>query len=341
MDMNIAPGKLWGLRRLADVDGYWRMIATDQRELFAHVVSAASGKEPAPYREVAEIVSRLATELQSEASAVLLDPIYGYLNTTRRLQADKGLLLSYESLDMERSGHGVRTGPIPGWSVQKIRRLGADGVKLLVPYRADDEAGDRKHQEDFVERTGQECLEEDIPLLLEVLIHQHEGESDEDFLAQRGELTVAAIDAFKDSRFRVDIYKLPPPGSLLGVPEAGTPEGDTLQDVYLQMVRDLPAPWVLLSAGMNKVDFRRSLEFAFGASASGYLAGRAVWSQAPAHYPSFDAINESLRAESIPYLQQLNELTAKNATPWYQHPAVNPVGISYELDRAFAQHYPA
>jgi tagatose 1,6-diphosphate aldolase len=339
--VKIAPGKLWGLRRLADSDGYWRMIATDQRELFAGVVSAASSEEPARYTEVAEIVSRLATELQGEASAVLLDPIYGYLNTIRRLHPHKGLLLSYEHLDMERSGHGVKTGPIPGWSVEKIRRLGADGVKLLVPYRADDEPEARKHQEDFVERTGAECAEHDTPLLLEVLIHQHDGESDDEFLAQRGELTVAAINAFTDSKFRVDIYKLPPPGALSDVPQADTPEGDRLQGFYRNMVQDLPAPWVLLSAGMNKQDFHRSLQFAYEAGASGYLAGRAVWSQAPRYYPSFDAINESLRTESIPYLQLLNELTAKKATPWFEHPAVKPVELPYELDRDFAQHYQA
>jgi tagatose 1,6-diphosphate aldolase len=337
--VKISPGKLWGLRRLADSDGYWRMVATDQRELFAQVVSNVSGDEPARYCEVAEIVSRLATDLQGEFSAVLLDPIYGYLNTIGRLQPGKGLLLSYEHLVMDRSGHGVRTGPIPGWSVEKIRRLGADGVKLLVPYRADDEPGARKHQEDFVERTGAECADNDIPLLLEVLIHEHDGEPADEFLAQRGELTVAAINAFKDTRFRVDIYKLPPPGVLSGVPESGTPEGDQLQDVYLRMVQDLPAPWVLLSAGMNKEDFRRSLVFALRAGASGYLAGRGVWSQAPRHYPSFEAISESLRTESVPYLQQLNEMTARGGTPWYEHPAVKPVESPYELDRDFAQHY--
>lgn len=339
--MNITPGKLWGLRRLADADGYWRMIATDQRELFAGVVSGATGNEPADYSQTAEIVSRIATDLQDEATAVLLDPIYGYLNTVRRLQASKGLLLSLESLDMQRSGHGIKTGPIPGWSVAKIRHLGADGVKLLVLYRADDEPDSRQHQEDFVERTGRECADNDIPLLLEVLIHQHEGEPDDDFLAQRGALTVAAVDAFKDTKFGVDIYKLPPPGPLSGVPEPGTPAGDQLQDVYHRMVRDLPAPWVLLSAAMNKQDFRRSLEFAYGAAASGYLAGRAVWSQAPLLYPSFDAITASLRTESAPYLQQLNELTMKSATPWHEHPTMQPVELPYELDRDFAQHYQA
>lgn len=339
--MKITPGKLWGLRRLADTDGYWRMIATDQRELFAGVVSGATDEEPASYTETAEIVSRIATDLQDDATAILLDPIYGYLNTIRRLQANKGLLLSLESLDMERSGHGVKTKPIPGWSVAKIRRLGADGVKLLVLYRADDDSGSRRHQENFVERTGRECIEHDIPLLLEVLIHQHEGEADEDFLAQRGALTVAAVEAFKDTKYGVDIYKLPPPGPLSGVPESSTPAGDQLQNVYHRMVADLPAPWVLLSAAMNKQDFHRSLEFAYGAAASGYLAGRAVWSQAPLLYPSFDAITASLRTESGPYLQQLNELTAKSATPWYEHPTMKPVELPYELDRDFAEHYEA
>jgi len=336
--MKITPGKLWGLRRLADTEGHWRMIATDQREYFARIV-ADKTDGAASYLEVAEIVSRLAIELQEEATALLLDPIYGYLNTIQRLRPDRGLLLSYESLDMDRSGHGVRTNAIPGWSVEKIRRVGADGVKLLVPYRADDDQAARRHQAEFVEKTGQECAEQDIPLLLEVLIHQHEGESDEQFLVQRGDLTVAAIDAFKDQRFRVDIYKLPPPGSLSGVPEPGTPESVELQGTYDRMVKDLPAPWVLLSAGMGKEDFRRSMHLACTAGASGYLAGRALWAQAPDLYPSFDAITESLVGESRPYLRQLNEIVATKATRWFDHPAVGRIELPYEMDRQFAEHY--
>lgn len=337
--MKITPGKLWGLRRLADADGHWRMIATDQREMFADIVTGVSGEEVARYREVAEIVTHLAVDLQDEASAVLLDPVYGYLNTICRLRPDKGLLLSYESLDMDSSGHGYKTGPIPGWSVEKIRRLGADGVKLLVPYRADDAPDARKHQQEFVEQTGRECAEQDIPLLLELLIHQHDGEDDDAYRAQRGELTIAAVDAFKDSRFGVDIYKLPPPGALTAVPEPGTAAGDELQDAYHAMASGLPAPWVLLSAGMNKEDFRRSLEFAYTADASGFLAGRALWSQAPPLYPSFDAIAESLRSQSLPYLRELNELTAKRATPWYKHLSLDPVELPYDLDRDFARRY--
>ncbi len=337
--MKISPGKLWGMRRLSDTAGFWRMIATDQREMFAGIVSGASGQSPAPYREVAEIVAHLATDLQDEATAVLLDPIYGYLNSIGRVHRDTGVMLSYESLDMDRPGRGVKTYPIPGWSVRKIRRLGADGVKLLVPYRADDDAETRNHQLRFVERTGEECVEEDVPFLLEVLIHQHEGEPDEEFTAQRGELTVAAVDAFKAERFAVDIYKLPPPGALAGVPEPSTAEGESLQETYRKMVADLPAPWVLLSAGMNKTDFRASLEYACHAGASGYLAGRALWSQAPVLYPSFEAITRSLREESVPFLRALNELTRKLGTPWFTHPAVEPVDTRYELDRQFAEHY--
>ncbi len=96
---------------------------------------------------------------------------------------------------------------------------------------------------------------------------------------------------------------------------------------------------MLLSAGMNKEDFRRSLAYAYAAGASGYLAGRALWSQAPLHFPDLDAISESLRTDSLPYMRELNELTRKLATPWFRHPSVGEIELGYELNDEFALHY--
>jgi tagatose 1,6-diphosphate aldolase len=139
----------------------------------------------------------------------------------------------------------------------------------------------------------------------------------------------------------VDIFKLGSPGSLVGVPERNSPGGEKLQAAYHQMVDDLPVPWVLLSAGMNKDDFRRSLAYAYEAGASGYLAGRGLWSQAPPLFPDFDAISESLRSESLPFMRQLNELTRRLATPWFKHPSVGGVEPGYEPDSEFALRYGA
>ena len=40
--MTNSPGKLWGLRRLADNDGFWKMVAMDQRTPIAQGVLGAT-----------------------------------------------------------------------------------------------------------------------------------------------------------------------------------------------------------------------------------------------------------------------------------------------------------
>jgi tagatose 1,6-diphosphate aldolase len=341
MGMKISAGKLWGLRRLSDGDGYFEMIATDQRPLFARLVADKRGVDPPPYDEVAGIVTRIAAELQSEASAILLDPIYGYPSAIGHIDTSKGILHTYESLDMDRSPGGAKMGPIPGWSVEKIRRIGGDAVKVLVLYRTDASLEVRAHQEQFVQRAGEECVAYDIPFLLEALPYPLPGETEEEYAAKREALAIGAVAVFKEPRFAVDIFKLGSPGSLTGVPERGSGEGEKLQAAYHRMVADLPAPWVLLSAGMNKDDFRKSLAYAYEAGASGYLAGRGLWSQAPPLFPDFDAISESLRSESLPYMRQLNELTRRLATPWFKHASVGGVEPGCEPGTEFALRYAA
>jgi len=340
MDVRISPGKFWGMRRLADRDGFCRIVATDQRELLAEPIAAARGVPVAPYPDVAGLVTALATELQSEASAMLLDPIYGYLHTVDQLDPAKGLMLSYESLYMSRDLGGVRMEPIPGWSVEKIRNLGADAVKVLALYRADMDAAARQHQEDFVQAAGEACERHDIPMLLEILVYPLDGQSDEDYQASREQLVVDSVAPFRDPKFKADIYKLEPPGPLKGVAAPDTAAGQRQLAAYHRLTDGLPAPWVLLSAGMNKPDFRQSLDYAYRCQASGYLAGRALWSQAPPLFPDTEAIARSLREESVPYMRELNETTRASGTPWYRHPAHSDgIEHGYPLDRDFAAHY--
>ena len=127
--MKISAGKLWGLRRLSDGDGYFEMIATDQRPLFARLVADKRGVDPPPYDEVAGIVTRIAAELQSEASAILLDPIYGYPSAIGHIDTSKGILHTYESLDMDRSPGGAKMARSPGGRSKRSAALVATRSK--------------------------------------------------------------------------------------------------------------------------------------------------------------------------------------------------------------------
>jgi len=80
-------------------------------------------------------------------------------------------------------------------------------------------------------------------------------------------------------------------------------------------------PWVLLSAAAGPADFQRSLTYAYRAGASGYLCGRAIWQNAFEKFPDMPALEGELTTASAAFVQGINALTDRLATPWMQHPA--------------------
>jgi tagatose 1,6-diphosphate aldolase len=97
----------------------------------------------------------------------------------------------------------------------------------------------------------------------------------------------------------------------------------------------------MLSAGAGMDEFRRILTHAYRAGASGYLAGRAIWSKAFAHFPDWDAIRSGLRGEAVDYMRSLNILTDKEAMPWSRHAVYGEHGARVEpADASFRHVYP-
>jgi tagatose 1,6-diphosphate aldolase len=319
--MKISPGKLWGLRRLADGAGHWKMVAIDQRTpLFEPIAQKRGTKEP-PFEDVTAVKRLLARHLAPKASAILTDPIYGYLPTVGEIPPNIGLALSYEHSVTENTPQGRKTIPIPDWSVAKSRRIGADAVKVLVWYRADAAPEIRAHQEAFVQAAGDACRRHDTVMLLEVLIYPLAGENAASLEPRREQLVLDSIRPFCDAKYGVDIFKLEPPGPVHQVPDPDGKQAAALQASYDKMAAMLPRPWVMLSAGAAAEDFERSLNYAYRAGAAGYLAGRAIWSQAFGHFPDFDAIERSLASDSVAVLDRLGALTDAKALPWHLHPA--------------------
>lgn len=319
--MRLSPGKLWGMRRLADARGLWKMLAIDQRTpLFGPIARARGTAEP-PFEDVARVKQLLARHLAPLASAVLLDPIYAYARAIAEIPPGRGLILAHEHSVTEDTPQGRKSHPIPHWSVPQIRRIGADAVKVLVWYRADAPAAIRAHQEAFVRAAGEACRAADITHLLEVLIYPLPGEDPAAVAARREQLVLDSIRPFTDPAYGVDIFKLEPPGPIGQVPDPDGPAAAPLQAAYDRMAAMLPRPWVMLSAGAGVADFLRSLRYACRAGAAGYLAGRAIWAEAFGAFPDWAAMERALTAGSRRNLEELNALTERLATPWTAHPA--------------------
>jgi sulfofructosephosphate aldolase len=67
-----------------------------------------------------------------------------------------------------------------------------------------------------------------------------------------------------------------------------------------------------LSQGVEPDEFPAAVEAACGGGASGFLAGRAIWTAALAD----DDWTEGMRAYSVPRLRELAGIVERNARPW-------------------------
>ena len=317
----LTAGKLWGMRRMADPDGLMRMVAVDQRPPIKNPIAAHYGTIDAPYEDVAGVKSLLIETLQGEATAMLLDPHYAMPRGLHLLSPAKGLVVTLEDSKFRETPAGRMSAEIDGWSVEKIKRAGGDAVKVLAWYRPDAGEAANEHQHDFVRRIGEACARYDIPFLLETLAYPLAGEADRtsdyrETTSKRADHVLGAVEEFAKPDYGVDLFKLESP-----VPAEGLAEMDAaeVQGHFDEMGGLAGRPWIMLSAGVGKDTFRTVLTHAYQAGASGYLAGRAIWLDAFAHFPNFDAMRAGLEGESVDYMRAINALTAERATPWHAH----------------------
>lgn len=328
----MTPGKLLGLRRLADPQGRFKMLAVDQRPPIENLVKAGRSLDHAPFEDVARVKESLITSLAPSASAVLLDPQYVFPTAIPLLPHRTGLLLTLEDDSFEETETGRLSRSIPDWSVAKIRASGGDAVKVLAWYRPDASGEVRENQMEFVREIGAECMTHDIPFVFELLLYPFPGEATHtsDYVedpGKRAEDVIASVETFADSDFGVDLFKLesPVPASAVAGPNAL--RDGVLSTSFADLGRAAGRPWVLLSAGAEPASFHRMLELAFDAGASGYLAGRAIWWEAASTtFPDWDGMSRALEATSIPYMTAINELADNRALPWSDHPIYGEEG---------------
>jgi tagatose 1,6-diphosphate aldolase len=345
--MEISAGKLRGLRRLADGQGRFKMVAVDQRPPMLKALGEKLAPRPPAYEDLAAAKALLARRLTPLGSAVLIDPDYGFSQAEPDIPPDRGLLITLEDFRFDESPGGRKTQLLPGWSVDKIKRMGADGVKLLLWYRPDAAADVVRHQQDLVRAVGAECARYDIAFLLELLIYPFMGADNHttDYIEhkeKRPELVLQSLRDFADPGFGVDIYKLesPVPAAALPDPETSGPETDAAQAWFDRIGGVIDRPWVMLSAGAGMEEFRRVLGFAYRGGANGYLAGRAIWWKAFGHFPDLAAVERELAGASTGYMHEINRLTDRLATPWTRSPAMAQGVRLAAAGHEFPAYYP-
>ena len=166
-----------------------------------------------------------------------------------------------------------QTSLLDGWSVEKAKRLGASGIKLLVMYRPDSAIADA--QDDLIRRVIADCARSDISLFLEPVAYVTEPGLTADSLPY----------AKKRRRIVIDtVRRLGPLGAeVLKVqfPVDARFETDRAiwEDACAELDEACPVPWALLSGGDPYELFRDQVRVATRAGASGFLVGRALWGE--------------------------------------------------------------
>ena len=322
----LAPGKLRALTRLSDSDGFFRMVAVDQRPPIRNRIREVMGEDAVTWDRIGAVKATLLKHLQPYASAMLLDPGYALPYAHRLLDPAKGLLITLERFEFEtRPGGGRLTSTYPGWTPAHIKRLGADGVKLMLFYRPDAPANVNASQHAFVREVGTACREQEIAFLLEPLVYPLDGDPDayvED-PGKRPEMVIETVREFAKPEYGIDIFKLETPVAANTVP-APEEESSAVADTQAWFGRIdalLDRPWVMLSAGAGMEPFRRVLTYAFRAGASGYLAGRAIWWEAFKAWPDQAAFEAGLAEGGVSYMRRINDALRGHATPWWNRPA--------------------
>ncbi len=310
--MKISIGKLRGLQQVADDNGFLTICAIDHRGALRQALNK-DNPDAVSYQDMVDFKLDLCQAVTPFASAVLLDPIYGAGQAIAAgvLPGHIGLLVSMEKTGYTGASTARITELLPDWSVRKAKKIGASAVKLLVYFRPDlkDIA---LRQLDLVAGLAKQCLEEDMALLVEPVSYPVEqvGVSAKEFADMKPGLVIET--ARQITALPIDVLKAEFPADIRFEPDEGK---------LLELCRELDQasrlPWVLLSAGVDFEMFKKQVEIACRAGASGFLAGRALW-QEGAHIRSRKERMDFFRTTSAPRLQELAGLVNECGKPWYR-----------------------
>jgi len=315
--MNISIGKLRGLQQLADSKGMMTMCAIDHRGALKR---ALNEKNPAAvsYQDMVDFKLDLCQAVAPFASAILLDPEYGAGQAIAAglLPGSKGMLVCMEKTGYSGDSAARITELLPGWSVKKAKKMGASAVKLLIYFRPDIKDIASK-QLDLVAKLANQCIEEDIAFLVEPVSYPIEEKE----RINRGEASSKKFAEIKPglvietarqiTALPIDVLKAEFPADI---------KFEQNERKLLELCQELNQasrlPWVLLSAGVDFVSFKKQVEIACKAGASGFLAGRALWQEGTQIHSRGERMI-FFQNTAAPRLQELAEIADNYGKPWY------------------------
>lgn len=298
--MELALGKMRALTTLSNAQGILTILALDH-DVVLRKIFWGSAWERAPYQDVVATKLEMVKWMAPHASAILLDLAYGIAPAIceNAVPGSVGLMSSLEDDSLLSPDPNDTTVLKKGWSVAQAKRLGAAGIKYYFYYNRRDVARAAR-EEAIVNRLIEQCAQHDVPFFAEPIHYGVEP------VKRRG----AVIEnARRISDLGADIMKLEFPVDV----RVETDER-VWYDACAELSHALPRPWALLSAGVEYETFKRQVEIACQAGASGFVAGRAIWQEASDLQG--EARTDFLQTFGAGRLQELSGIAARYAKPW-------------------------
>jgi tagatose 1,6-diphosphate aldolase len=327
--MKISPGKQKGLQAVSDSRGVIAAAAMDQRGSLRKAIAKAKGTDDVAAAELSEFKAIVSEVLTPYASAILLDPEFGF-EAMKRRAANAGVLLAYEETGYDATVKGRLPDLLPEWSVRRLAEAGANVIKILLYYDPDDDAAINTIKHAFIERVGAECRALDIPFFLEPLAYS-DSVGDEKgfaFAKVKPEKVTTYMREFSQPRYSVDVLKVEVPVNMRYVEgtEANTDgqvaySREEAQALFVSSAAATRIPFIYLSAGVTDEVFRETLALAAeaGTPFSGVLCGRATWQDGIPVYGKggATALRAWLEDRGVRNIEMLNAVLAKGAQPWW------------------------
>jgi tagatose-1,6-bisphosphate aldolase len=310
----LSIGKLRGLQQCATRRGALAILALDHRSNLRRSMrpddpASVSSAELSAFKR--EVVKGLAPT----ASAILLDPQVGAAQMIAAgvLPGQVGLVVAVEESGYSGPATARESHLLAGWSVEKIKRLGASATKLLIYYHP--EAATAPAIEALVRQVATDCSVVDLPLMLEILSYSPDPASKKLPPAERRRVVIESARRLVGPG--VDIFKAEFPLDIA----AETDEREWAK-ACAELSAASSAPWVLLSASVEYETFLRQVTIACQNGASGVAVGRAVWKEAVEL--SGQARTDFLQGQARDRMARITELCDALARPWTDfHPAAS------------------
>jgi tagatose-1,6-bisphosphate aldolase len=263
----ITIGKLRGLQQISSARGTFTALALDHRQNLrkANPVFVDNA-------ELSRFKLDVTSALAPHATAVLLDPEVSAAQAiaANAIPNNAGLVVALESTGYTGDATARHAQIIPGWSVEKAKRMGASAIKLLVYYHPDSPT--TKEIEDFTAKVAEDCGRYDLVLMLEPLSYALDETKK---LSPEEKRYVVVETARRLTPLGADILKAEFPL------DASAPLSE---EIWMDACKEISSaslvPWILLSAAVDYETFVRQVVVACNAGASGIAVGRAVWKEA-------------------------------------------------------------